>query len=247
MIRAAILALLVLGPGLLSGCASPRPAAPRSGPAGSTGGEVQPWQIPAEAFGRQLLYRVHYSGPEGEGSLRLTLRLAGPERYQINVADALGRAVWNLDVEGNRGLWLDHRGSTFCGFKSRTDFLGLPLTPFPLLSLPALLLGRLPSEPEGQPEQDGDSITFHDSRDRRWTAEVRGGRPESWTLWEGSTPAVWWSQRDSWMSLSDRQRKVQIRWREVLQEELRDPLQVLRAPEGYRERCDPAALAPAPS
>src|SRR5205807_10008087 len=62
-----------------------------------------PWQVPAAGYGSQILYRVGVAGAEGEGSLKLTLRLASPERYQAQAVDPLGRAVWGLDVEGDRG------------------------------------------------------------------------------------------------------------------------------------------------
>ncbi|MGH9361964.1 MAG: hypothetical protein ACRD2T_08600, partial [Thermoanaerobaculia bacterium] len=106
--------------------------------------ETPPWEIPAAALGSQRLYRVSTSGAQGEGSFRLSLLLAAPERYQARAVDPVGRALWTLDVEGERGLFLDHRSRAYCVFAGRFDISGVPLAPFPLVSLPALLLERVP-------------------------------------------------------------------------------------------------------
>ncbi|HVR09937.1 MAG TPA: hypothetical protein VMW75_17975, partial [Thermoanaerobaculia bacterium] len=106
-----------------------------------------PWQVPAAAYGSQILYRVAVSGAEGEGSLKLTLRLASPERYQAQAVDPLGRAIWGLDVDGDRGLWLDHRAHAYCRLAGALDLAFLPLGPLSLSALPPLLLGRLPVPP----------------------------------------------------------------------------------------------------
>lgn len=220
-----------------AGCAfgpSPRPL-----PAG----DVPPWRLPAEAYGSQRLYRVTYSGPQGEGSFRLTLRLAGPERYQVTSSDPVGRALWALDVssvEGaERGLWLDHRNRAFCEFEGRFDLVGVPLAPFPLLSLPSLLLGRLPAEPAGEPRTRGDSLSYDDSLGRHWTAMLGGdGLIQRWTMSNEKGPAVFWVRSDSWSILSDRTQGAQVRWREVLREVLEAPPEPLVAPVAYRrEDC----------
>ena len=197
-----------------------------------------PWQIPAEAFGSQRLYRVNYSGPEGEGSFRVTLRLASPVRYQIQAVDPVGRSLWGLDVSAERGLWLDHRNKATCAFEGSFDVSGIALGPFPLLSLPSLLMGRVPAEPsaeEGEPERTGREVEFRDEIGRRWAAEVgNDGAVEGWRLWDQEQPTVWFMRRDNWAYLSDRTRGVQVRWREVLQENLEREPDPLSAPAGYR-------------
>ncbi len=210
---------------LAAGCSSVRTAAP---------GDVPAWQIPASAVGSQRLYRVAYSGTEGEGGFRLTLVLVAPDRYQVRAVDPVGRALWTLDAEGERGLFLDHRSRAYCVFAGRFDISGVPLAPFPLMSLPALLLGRLPAEPAAPPRQSGNEIVFEDAAGRRWQATVAGGSVERWTAWEGEEPAYWWARRDSWSILSDRRQAVQVRWREVLSEPLVTPPPPLVPPEGYR-------------
>ena len=223
----------------LSGCLLHR--APTPLPAGA----AEPWQIPEAAYGSQRLYRVSYAGPEGEGSFKLTLRLASPSRYQVTTADPVGRALWSLDVAEDSGLWLDHRNRTFCKFEGRFDISGVPLAPFPLLSLPSLLLGRLPAEPVPPipaPQQKGKDINFKDGMDRRWTATLSSGQVASWTLWDGEKPAVLWVQRDDWAILSDRVQGVQMRWKEVVREALASPPQPLKAPAGFAEQdCEEPA------
>lgn len=218
----------------MAGCATAR--APRAVSGASAG--LPPWQLPTEAFGSQRLYRVGYDGPEGEGTFRVTLRLASPVRYQIQAVDPVGRSLWGLDVTAERGLWLDHRNKVSCVFEGNFDVSGVPLGPFPLLSLPALLLGRVPAEPseEAEPERNGGEVEFRDDLGRRWAADVEeDGAVLSWTLWEEQQPSVWFRRRDSWAYLSDRERNVQVRWREVLREELAGEPASLERPAAYRE------------
>ncbi|HTQ79031.1 MAG TPA: hypothetical protein VMM92_03480 [Thermoanaerobaculia bacterium] len=232
--RLPALALLLLA---LGGCL-PKPA-PVPVPADG----AAPWQIPQAAYGSQRLYRVSYSGPEGEGNIRLTLRLASAERYQVTTADPLGRSLWSLDVAQDSGLWLDHRNRTYCRFEGRFDISGVPLAPFPLLSLPSLLLGRLPAEPAAPPREKGKDITYKDARERRWTATLADGQVASWTLWDGQSPAVLWVQRDSWAILSDRSQNVQMRWKEVVREPLPRPPEPLAIPSGFDEEdCVESAI-----
>jgi hypothetical protein len=217
---------------LTAGCAggpSPRPL-----PAAS----LSPWQIPQGAYGSQRLYRVSYSGPEGEGSFRVTLRLASPARYQLQAVDPIGRGLWSLDVSNDSGLWLNHRNKSYCQFEGRFDVSGVPMGPFPLLSLPSLLLGRVPADPAaGSPtaEPRGREFDFRDETGRRWYGALgEEGQVLSWTLAEGSTPKVWWMRREDWAILSDRERNVQVRWREALRENLNQEPPRLETPAGYR-------------
>jgi hypothetical protein len=223
---------------------------------------VPPWVVPAAAYGTQTLYRVSVSGAEGQGSLKLTLRLAAPRRYQAQAADPLGRAVWSLDVEGGKGLWLDHRARLFCRLESAFDLAFLPLGPLSLDALPPLLLGRLPVAPAdpaavaiqplpGAPAGGGGGagagdgvaaqLAYSDAAGRRWTAVLRDGRPLSWGLWRDSAagPVLsWLDSGGGWAVLSDRRKGVQVRWRQTVCEELRSPLAPLAPPADYRPgRC----------
>jgi hypothetical protein len=162
----------------------------------------------------QTLYHVAIAGSEGEASLKLTLRLAAPDRYQAEAADPLGRAVWGLDVEGDHGLWLDHRARAYCRLDGALDLAFLPLGPLSLSALPPLLLGRLPVAPAdpaspaaeaGGPRVAGapaegvaagggatgggaaagsTRLSYRDAAGRRWGAVVRHGVVLSWVLWQ---------------------------------------------------------------
>lgn len=220
---------------LVTACASTRTPAPKPLPATT----LTPWQIPQGAYGSQRLYRVAYSGPEGEGSFRVSLRLATPARYQLQAVDPVGRSLWSLDVLNDSGLWLNHRAKTYCQFEGRFDVSGVPLGPFPLLSLPSLLLGRVPAEPAaGAPgaEPRGREFDFRDPTNRRWYGTLgEEGIVLNWTLAEDSSPKVWWIRREDWSILSDRDRGIQVRWREMVRENLDQEPARLEAPAGYRE------------
>ena len=224
---------------------------------------ISPWQVPAAAYGSQILYRVGVAGPEGEGSLKLTLRLASPERYQAQAVDPLGRAVWGLDVEGDRGLWLDHRGHRYCHLSGALDLAFLPLGPLSLSALPPLLLGRLPVPPAdpaivsrgsspggggggGGAGAGGDTVAYHDAAGRGWSAALRGGQVVSWGLWQDTTPApiLSWASSGSWSVLSDRRKGVEVRWQEAVREPLR-ALVPMTPRSDYRQSTCAAATAPA--
>lgn len=253
MIRsaAAVLALAAALAGLLAaGCAPRRgtaTAADLADPAAA------PWEIPAGALGTQRLFRVSYDGPEGGGSFRLTLRLAAPERYQVRAVDPVGRALWTLDVAGTSGLWLDHRAEAACRLEGSLDLAAGRLTPFPLAALPALLLGRLPSSPQGELEEEaggaapeaaegGRRVAFTDAGGRRWSATLDGTTPLSWALTEpgDEAPTVWWRRHAGEHLLSDRRRNVQLGWRETVVEPLTGGLAVVAVPPGF-------ALVPCPA
>jgi hypothetical protein len=222
-------------------CATGRAPAPVPAP------PIPVWQIPADALGSQRLYRVSYSGPEGEGGFKVTLRLVSPERYQLQAADPVGRALWALDVADGRGLWLDHHDRTFCLFEGNFDVAGFPLGSFPLMSLPALLLGRVPAEPAGLVREQGRQVSFLDAAGRQWSVVVAAGRIDSWSAAAGEVPSVWWMRREGWAILSDRERGVQVRWREVLREALGKEPERLQAPGGYREESCREATVPEPA
>jgi hypothetical protein len=196
---------------------------------------VAAWEIPAAGLHTQRLFRVHYSGPEGEGSFKVTLRLTSPERYQLQAVDPVGRSLWSLDVTHSQGLFLNHRARTSCVFEGSFDLSGVALGPFPLLTLPSLLLGRVPATPSEPPQPHGSQVSFHDAAGRVWTAVLGGdGVVQSWTLAEGGAPSIWWVRSEDWAILSDRERNVQVRWKEVLREPVQGEPAALAAPSGYR-------------
>lgn len=211
--------------------------APRPTPPLAPGPATSPWEIPPSDLHTQRLFRLRYEGPEGEGSLRLTLWLAEPTRYRVSTVDPAGRAFWSLSVEGEEGLWLDHRGARFCRFTGELGLGPVPLSPFPLPALPALLLGRVPAAAAEPLEAGADHLRFLDEAGRPWSAETSAGEIRSWTLWEEGEPAVWWHRQGAEAFLSERDRGVQVRWREIL----REPLAALppppEVPPSYAEAC----------
>ncbi|HUP43374.1 MAG TPA: hypothetical protein VM599_09200 [Thermoanaerobaculia bacterium] len=214
----------------LGACAgAPRPAAiPPPGAAA-------PWELPAGSFPSQRLFRLHYDGSEGEGALRLVLRLAGPERYRLTIADRLGRPLYAIDAAAAGGLLVDHREHRFCPLTPDLRLAELPLEPVPLVALPAVLLGRLPAAPRPgeRPAPGGAELSFRDAEGRRWSAELSAGAPVAWTLWLEGEPAVWWRSAGAESVLSDRRRGLQMSWREVGSEPLAEPLPPPAPPEGY--------------
>jgi hypothetical protein len=241
-----LLGLTLLAAGCRSG--APPPVVSKPLPVST----LAPWEIPQAAYGSQRLYRASYSGPEGEGSFRVTLRLVSPIRYQVAAVDPLGRALWSLDVVNDSGLSLNHRNHTFCRFDGNFDITGVSLGPFPLLSLPSLLLDRVPAEPAaGSPtaQPRGRAFDFKDEAGRHWYGTLGDrGLVTSWTLAEGSTPKVWWTRRDDGSILSDRDRNVQVRWHEVLHEDLNKEPAALAVPSGYQETpCGDPDLSDAPT
>jgi len=234
------LGLQVLALSIGAGCAG------HSAPVTSGGPARPPWEIPADALGTQRLYRLSYSGPEGEGSFRVTLRFATPERYQLQAVDPLGRALFSLDVVAGAGVLLNHRSRSYCRFQGSFETEDLPLGPFPLVALPTLLLDRIPVAPL-EPVPLRDSLDFVDAEGRSWAVSVGPeGAPLSWSLRTGNAPTAWWLRRDGWSILSDRVRGVQIKWRQVVVEPLPGEIPPLPVPEAYREKPCGAPDLPEP-
>lgn len=215
----------------LAGCAGARHA---PGAAAADGVPAAlPWELPTGAHPSQRLFRLHYDGPQGEGSLRLVLRLAGPDRYRLTVADRLGRPLYTVDSAGAAGFLLDHREHLACPLAPGLRLDGLPLEPWSLESLPALLLGRLPAVPARRPDPGGEELAYRDAEGRRWTARLAGGELTTWTLWLEGEPAVWWRRSGGESLLSDRRRGLQMSWRETGAEPLAEELAEPGLPEGY--------------
>lgn len=204
-----------------------------------------PWQLPAGSAPSQRLFRLRFEGPQGDGTLRLVLRLASSERYRLSVSDRLGRPVYTLSAAPGTGLLLDHRRRRFCALPGSIRVEGVPVDPLPLPALPRLLLGRLPVPPAEAPGSDAlsskvgeaaEEVEVVDSEGRRWTAVTADGdEVASWILWEQGEPAAWWRALAEERVLSDRVRGVQMTWREVAREALPLPLDVVGIPAGFAE------------
>lgn len=209
---------------------------------------MAPWQLPTDRLGSQSLFRLRIDGPDGEGTLRLLLRLVGPERYQLLVSDRLGRAVYALDAHDGEGLLIDHQKARACPVGESFELEGVPLDPIPLAALPALLLGRLPARPAAETAElprDGD-VSFTDDQGRPWSVTLVAGEPVSWSLEEGGRPALWWRRAERGQLLSDRVRGVQLSWEETLHEPLAGELRPLQVPADY-ERIECRGIESLPS
>jgi hypothetical protein len=198
-----------------------------------------PWQLVPGSAPSQRLFRLRFEGPQGDGTLRLVLRLASSERYRLSVSDRLGRPVYTLSAAPGTGLLLDHRRRRFCSLPGSIRVEGVPVDPLPLPALPRLLLGRLPVSPgelPWDPVTPTGEVELIDRQGRRWTAQIDDGDSvASWTLWERGEPAAWWRTLESERFLSDRVRGVQMTWREVAREGLPLPLDVVGIPAGFTE------------
>ena len=210
--------------------------------AGSLVGGAQPGLRGGE-FPTQRLYRVRYEGPDGQGSLKLTLRLEAPGRFQLSAADPLGRAVWTLGLGSGAARFLDHRRHLSCDLPAEVRLPQVVLAKLPVRMLPVVLLGLLPSPPAVPEAVAGDErrrLRYNDADGRQWSAVVVGEEVESWTLWEGDKPALWWSRQAGGGILSAHE-GAQFRWRQTVSEPLTEALAPLEVPPGYESgECEGA-------
>lgn len=223
----------------LAGCAG-GPGRPAPATVPSAAAAEPAWVVPASALATQRLYRLHYDSAEGEGALRVVLRLESRERYRLTVADRLGRPLYTIEADAAGGLLADHRERLVCPLAPDVHLAELPLDPLPLVSLPALLLGRVPATPADRSSAapavgpgGGGSIAYRDAEGRRWTAELVRGWPVAWTLWSGDEPQAWWRRNGEEAVFSDRDRGLQMSWRETGVEPLSQPLGPPAPPPGY--------------
>jgi hypothetical protein len=192
---------------------------------------------------------MSYSGPRGEGSFRLALKIESAARYQASAADPLGRALWSLDVTADRGLFLDHRARAACALDGALSLVGAPLERIALADLPKLLLGRVPVSPRGGRDEavavtsDGASgeIDLVGTTGEVWKVSLDRGKPVRWILFRAGQRAAGWTIEKGESVLSD-QKGGRLRWRSSVAEPLAGRLAPLTAPADYaKEGC--AALA----
>ncbi len=232
--------LLVASLILLAGCATagrlflaPEP----------TSGE--PWQIPEQAYPSQRLYRVKYRGPEGDFGFKLTFYLEAEARYRLLASD-LGRKLWSLSVDAQgEAVWLDYRRKQYCRASATSGLRFVPLANLPLVSLPRLLLGRLPAEPAAGLARGKENVSFLDARGFLWNGKLDGDELRWWSLVEAGEAVVWWRREDGGGVFSDRRGEQEVRWREVVREPLRSPLGEIEIPDKFQLRvCGEGTLKP---
>ena len=208
-----------------------------SGGCATTGGSffgssaaAEPWRLPPDAYPSQRLYRVSYNGPEGDVGFKLTLYLEAEEKYRMSASD-LGRKLWSLSVDGQgEAVWLDHRRKQYCRASAASELRFLPLADLPLASLPKLLLGRLPAVPAADLAQGERAVSFLDARGFRWNGQLEDGQLAWWTLLDSGEAIVWWRREERGGVFTDRPGKREVRWREVVAEQLEEPLGELEVP-----------------
>ena len=198
---------------------------------------AEPWRLPPDAYPSQRLYRVDYSGPEGDFGFKLTLYLEAEERYRMAASD-LGRKLWTLSVDGGgEAVWLDHRRKRYCRTAAASQLRFVPLADLPLVALPKLLLGRLPAAPGSDLAQGETAVSFLDARGLRWNGQLEDGQLAWWTLLDGGEPVIWWRREERGGVFTDRPGRQEVRWREVVSERLTNPLGELEIPAWF-ERGD---------
>lgn len=193
-----------------------RTAAPSAAPPADV---PAPWGVVAADLGTQRLYRVHVRRSGDDASLRLVLRLAAEERFEVAASDAFGRLLWTLTVDDGRGRWSPGSESGACRFDPDRS---LRLAEFdwdlPARDLAAALVGRVP-EPPAQPGME-QSIDYTDGAGRRWSASRDGLGPLRWTLYRAGEPSLSWERADRGGRLTARGADLLIRWSEVAREPL---------------------------
>jgi hypothetical protein len=190
-------------------------------------------------------FTLHVDGPEGDGVLSLTLRLRAADRFRLTARDrVLRRQVWELALEGESALMIDHRAESYCWYGAEVELDVVPLGPLPVASLPAMLLGRLPLSPHTEIARaaGGEEVEFLDRLGRRWRVTIVGDTVRSWTLFDGREPSVWYSQAaDGIRRLSARREGLQLRWRQSAFERSAEgkgeEAAALTPPVGYGLRC----------
>lgn len=196
-----------------------------------------PWNLPAEATPTQRLYRIKYDGPEGKLGFKLTLYLAAADHYRLLAVDPLGRKLWELSLEpGDQAVLLDHRAKRYCQRDSASLLTVVPLARLPLLALPRLLLGRLPSQPATDLRRSETAVSYRDARGQHWQGGLDAGRLQWWSLVEAGEAVAWWRPAEDGTGgiFSDRRGQQQVRWQEVISEPLTAPLARPEVPASYQ-------------
>jgi hypothetical protein len=187
-----------------------------------------PWHgLSAPDLGTQRLFRAELRGPEDSSNVRLVLRLWRADRFSVSASDRLGRALWQIEVDGagNRARLVEKEAGCTLD-PSRTLELPGVVIPLPVALLPEVLLGRLPAGVDGR----GIRIGAHDER---WSYLVEDGALLSWRLQPSVGAALEWRRTERGAVLALKAEDLELEWREVANE----PLTSL--PPAWRPRDEP--------
>ena len=203
----------------------------------------QPATQIAQPVGQKVLLRLRYSGPDGSGSLRLVLHEGKDSAFDLRASDSFGRSLWRLTAVAGRVALVDHRRETRCVIDESFRLAEPALEPFPVGSIPSILLGRLPIQPGEVFRSTSSETDFRDTDGRRWTTRSENGTLQAWTLWsDQEVPTVWWRRQATGGILSHRG-GGQFRWQVGVSERLTEEIVILEAPAGYRAvSCSEAQL-----
>lgn len=155
----------------------------------------------------------------------------------MRAADGLGRKVWDLSVDkDDRALWLDHRGKEYCEANGASRLSIVPLARMPLMSLPKLLLGRLPTPPATDLLRSENALEYRDARARLWTGSLApNGAVVYWTRVQDGEVVTWWRREGEESLFVDQQSDQQLRWREIVAEPMAKSPPPLSIPARYGE------------
>jgi len=203
---------------------------------------AEPWILPADSYPTQRLYRIKYSGPEGDAGFKLTLYLEGPNRYRLLASD-LGRKLWSLSVDSQgEALWIDYRGKEYCRSDAASELRFVPLAELPLNAMPKLLLGSIPAVPATGLNRSVDRISFLDARGQLWNGGFAEEQLEWWSLVDSGEATVWWRREGRGGTFVDRPGGQRVSWTEIVSEVLEVPLAAVSIPTKHREgRCSEVA------
>ena len=197
----------------------------------------------------QRIVRLHYDGPDGDGTLKLVLRIQSADDFQLEASDRLGRRWWNLRFNGEEALVLWVRDRIFCRYGAEIEIEALPLGPVAVSALPALLLDRLPVPADTAVDwKDEEDAELRDGRNRLFKVQAVEGELRNWSLWQDGSPFAWWTTDGKLSYLSAPRRQLQLRWQQTsstspLTTELAD----LSVPEGYVPGvCEDPSIEPSP-
>lgn len=205
-----------------------------------TAGALAPWGVVASDLGTQRLYRVRVRRSGDDASLRLVLRLAAEERFEVAASDAFGRRLWTLTVDDGHGRWSEAGSRGACRFDPDRSLRLAELDwDLPARDLAAALVGRVPEPPPGAGADR--TIAYTDSAGRRWSASRDGVGPLRWTLFRAGEPSLTWERSDGGGQLTARGADLLIRWNEVAREPLTG--EGPRLPAAAEPECDDAELS----
>jgi hypothetical protein len=180
---------------------------------------------------------VELSGPDGRSGLRLALRLWSPARFEAVASDPIGRSLWVLEIDGDRGRLRSPREGGAC----RLD-AARPLTlpdlelPLPARELPAVLLGRLPAPAPIRERvvagERGDLIDA--ATGERWRIEMAGDALAGWSVGTAGRERLAWRRDGERSLLAVDGGRASLEWRESAREPLAG------APPAWDSRPEPA-------